>query len=73
MISVHGVWSSLRDEYADSARKVFLFRLRLMRDPSEPSVEVKSVVSGLMSVAYVELSAFGELSGASSVSRLYSS
>ena len=52
---------------------MFLLRLRLMRDPSEPSVEVKSVVSGLMSVAYVELSAFGELSGASSVSRLYSS
>ena len=52
---------------------MFLFRLRLMREPSEPSVEVKCAVSGLMSVVYVQLSAFGELSGASSVSRPYSS
>ena len=52
---------------------MFLFRLRLMREPREPRVEVKRDVSGEMRVAYVELRAGAVFSGASSSRRSYSS
>ena len=73
MISFHRGCRDVREEYAERAKKVFLFRLRLINEPSEPSVDVKRFVSGEMSVAYVVLIAAGVARGASSRSRLYSS
>ena len=57
----------------ESARKVFLFKLRLISEPSMPSVAVNRFVSGEMRAEYVALSVFAALKGASSSSRSYSS